>query len=659
MFKKLKPGESEEDVLRMAAEFNAERQKNPGFQPAATVVRVEKPVGKSLFAQKRELGKLNSNKNTEKATLELQVTKDSNDNFKGLTNKKVLLDEIHENMLGDVRGTKVNPNLMENVLGEIVERREALLRPAIEPQPVNQTNSNKAKSIFAQKFNAKQQASNAVCSAQESQNNAKDEISSGRSAIVQDPKLTKEIHVENLTLLNQMREEDILAEREKLLSSLDPALIKLLARKRETQNEQPRSIQNPQCSESEELPADANIALASDNPALELLQQSDEGNWLNFNLIEEHKLAWMRDIPAKVAQLKPGQQFNARFDWKGVLLPHTVEDLPQNVDERELYLHGEEPDRPGYTLQELFRLARSTVLQQRISAFGSIAGIFNIYNQGFYDQVLTLPVSKIFFLLRFGLDDNTPAQLEVVSRALARLFYNETDEILLDHICENAYCHWQPTLQVLVDNEESGDPTSFAFLQRYMNLLRANSNAINADVDEDRTEHDSRLSMDDFQLAETDLMSCLLRTNILQRICFILRSVRPDNSTVESCLKLLIRIARTNVDTARQLVQESQILNVILTNFMPKISQAAAMSSAQSSFYGHPQYLCLKLIRVLICQHLDIAKELANETLIESLKGFLFYRDDIKGKLIRVQIESLRIVRCLLIHGILDRELFK
>lgn len=42
MFKKLKPGDTEEDVFRMAAEFNAEREKNPNFQPAATVVRVEK-----------------------------------------------------------------------------------------------------------------------------------------------------------------------------------------------------------------------------------------------------------------------------------------------------------------------------------------------------------------------------------------------------------------------------------------------------------------------------------------------------------------------------------------------------------------------------------------------------------------------------------------
>ncbi|KAH8307195.1 hypothetical protein KR044_007267 [Drosophila immigrans] len=668
MFNKLKPGESEEDVLRMAAEFNAERQKNPNFQPAATVVRMEKPVAKSLFAQKRELKKLNNKESLSdvKPKAEPNVREATVD----AEQQKVLLDEIHENMLGDVRGTKISHNLMDNVLGEIVERNGGVLRPPIEfwqPKEVSckilkyvfcplmylisKESSSKGKSLFARKFNAKS-ATNTNSSPKESAISNLSGASAGHSAVVQDPKLTREIHSENLNLLNQMREEDILAEQQKLLSSLDPALVQLLAKKREIQKNRstiPKAAK-VELIEPQELPTTDKTALSEDNPAQELLQQSDEGNWLNFNLIEEHKLAWMRDIPAQVAKLKPGQQFNARFDWKGVLLPHTIEEMPQNVDERELYLHGEEPDRPGYSLQELFRLARSTVLQQRISAFGSIAGILSIYNQGFYDQVLSLPVSKIFFLLRFGLDDNAPAQLEVVSRALARLFYNETDEVLLDHIYENAYCHWQPTLQVLVDNDESGDPTSFAFLQRYMALLRTNSKAFNADVDE---ETDSRLSMDDFQLAETDLMSCLLRTNILQRICFIMRSVRPENSTVESCLKLLIRIARTNVQAAKLLVEESQLLTVIIANFLPKIS------SSNTLFYGQPQYLALKLLRVLICQHLDIAKQLANETFIESLKHFLFYRDDIKGKLIRVQIEALRIVRCLLLLGILDRELFK
>lgn len=45
-------------------------------------------------------------------------------------------------------------------------------------------------------------------------------IDSDKSAIVQDPKLTKEIHEENMNKLSQMSVDDIMAEREKLLSSL-------------------------------------------------------------------------------------------------------------------------------------------------------------------------------------------------------------------------------------------------------------------------------------------------------------------------------------------------------------------------------------------------------------------------------------------------------
>lgn len=118
--------------------------------------------------------------------------------------------------------------------------------------------------------------------------------------------------------------------------------------------------QPPKATQSSQANNSPITSLPESSPALELLQRSDEGNWVNFNLVEDHKLAWMRDIPAKMSELKPGQQFDARFDWKGVLLPHTLKDgdSSKQLDERELYLHGEEADRPGYTLQELFRLAR-------------------------------------------------------------------------------------------------------------------------------------------------------------------------------------------------------------------------------------------------------------------------------------------------------------
>ena len=68
-------------------------------------------------------------------------------------------------------------------------------------------------------------------------------------------------------------------------------------------------------------------------------------------------------------------------------------------------------------------------MQQRISAISSITGILNIYHQGFYDEVLEIPISKIFFLLRFAFDDNAPSMVECTTKALATLFYNETDEV--------------------------------------------------------------------------------------------------------------------------------------------------------------------------------------------------------------------------------------
>lgn len=40
------------------------------------------------------------------------------------------------------------------------------------------------------------------------------------SSIVKDAKMAQEIHEENLNILSQMSEQDILAEREKLLASL-------------------------------------------------------------------------------------------------------------------------------------------------------------------------------------------------------------------------------------------------------------------------------------------------------------------------------------------------------------------------------------------------------------------------------------------------------
>jgi hypothetical protein len=42
-----------------------------------------------------------------------------------------------------------------------------------------------------------------------------------------------------------------------------------------------------------------------------------------------------------------------------------------------LHHHGDEPDRAGYTLEELFLLSRSNFLQQRVLAINTLAKIID------------------------------------------------------------------------------------------------------------------------------------------------------------------------------------------------------------------------------------------------------------------------------------------
>lgn len=231
--------------------------------------------------------------------------------------------------------------------------------------------------------------------------------------------------MENADYLQNLGEEEILQERNRLLGSMDPSIVQFLKGKRKAKL--PKVTENV----SSDVEMKETKPLAESMPDIDVLKDENSKNWLHFDVVEPAKLEWMRDLPKNMPELKPGEQYEARFDWKGVLLPFKPKEDDATVTSTELYLHGDDSHRPGYTLQELFRLARSTVVQQRISALRSIGGILSIYNQGYYDGIFELPISKVFFLLRYAFDDNTPAMLEESAKALSALFYNETDEVFV------------------------------------------------------------------------------------------------------------------------------------------------------------------------------------------------------------------------------------
>lgn len=154
-----------------------------------------------------------------------------------------------------------------------------------------------------------------------------------------------QIHKQNLDILKTMSEEEIIEEQQKLIATIDPAIVAFLKTKRkELENTQTNL---PTISQIHETESEIKIE------EIELLKQPDADKWIHFDSIETSKFAWMKtiEIPSNTSDT-----YEARFDFAGWLLPFSDSEI--NEKNRILYHHGEEPGRPGYTLQELFQLAR-------------------------------------------------------------------------------------------------------------------------------------------------------------------------------------------------------------------------------------------------------------------------------------------------------------
>lgn len=444
----------------------------------------------------------------------------------------------------------------------------------------------KGKSLFAHMRSEK-----GLPEAKESK--SKPVVEFGQRSFVLQGSEADQIHKQNIDVLSGMSPEELQLERDKLMQSIDPSLVDFIKKMRQPQAANPKPSTSPVPPQQSKSP-----------PVVpELATEAQQNKWINFNEIEEEKLEWMKDVSVEVPQPKEGESYEARFDWKGTLLPFNES---SKEDNRELYLHGDEPHRPGYTLQELFRLARSDVLQQRVSALASIQGILTIYNQGFYDQVLELPVSKIFFLLRFSLDDKAQTVIEQALVGLANLFYNASDEFLLDCIFDTKLGRQEPVFK---------DAKKRMQLEYSFNKMSV-SNAYQATVQDEETMLNDESSMNDFQLAETDLMKCLLRTNIVERIQYLFNVMKPgsDSKIKESCVKILIRIARYGPDGIEKITENFNLIDGLI-------------DSMQEEEWPRLHALIVKLFRLIIGY--SIVPDLNVPVIMESAKKIIFNRDNL------------------------------
>ncbi|OAD57804.1 RNA polymerase II-associated protein 1 [Eufriesea mexicana] len=493
--------------------------------------------------------------------------------------------------------------------------------------------NDKNQSLFYQQISPKNYVTNKI----ERSQNSKSETIIDSSVIVEGP-WADDIHKENLERLSHMSQEDILKEKTKLEMTLKPELIQFLKDKiikKQKVNKAPENnkklnvevhdqnvkslnvekltVKEVSSNHNEDLLKNSNIIpmqvdeLEQNIPELskELMEQAREKGWVHMDSLESEKLKWMEDIELnKENDPIPDEPYNARFDFNA----YKDDNLPI---EKGLHHHGEEPERPGYSLQELLQLSRSSAQQQRCTALTTLANIIEKSRRGWYDKILepapliALSQRNLLLLLRFSLDDTSIAVLTATLQALRAFLYSEEDEVCLDRL--------------------------YGF-QNYKEPVLATP----------KTDVDDISILKDHELAQLDAVAALLRTDILLRIRYILSEMRPPPVAVVHALEILIRLTRHSPITALKITNTPYLLETIIENFMPLSTDALAMADVINNVYGVPVVAALRFCRILLCYGGKSVAQRLNY--LKIVQRIILYISCDAG------IESLRLWKTLLLH---------
>ncbi|XP_040054704.2 RNA polymerase II-associated protein 1 [Gasterosteus aculeatus] len=415
------------------------------------------------------------------------------------------------------------------------------------------------------------------------------------------------IHRENQAKLQDMSQSEILLEQKKLLSQLDPKLVDFVrSRKAQSVPSSASSSKQPQGKNSKDnFPLEngnrqsvsSGAALLLENPREVEMEEEEvlpppavtekevllkpQKEWVHMDKLEPEKLEWMRDLPAP-RKKGTNKAMQARFDFAGTLIPPT-EDLPTHLG---LHHHGEEPERAGYSLQELFLLSRSQLIRQRSLALCTLANILSKARAGEYRSALkgsvvsTVLDAGLVFLLRFALDDSVEGVMSAAVHALKALLVCEDDEECLD--CTFSWFRGLDSFPLLPSAQEEEEEEEDEGLPESMKETTE-------EKEERKTDHD---------VARQDVVKGLLKIKLLPRLRYILEVFRPSPPVVQDVLQILTRIARHSSVSATQVLDCPRLMETVLSEFLPA-SWTAPSSPIPQSVYGLPLAGAVKLLRVL------------------------------------------------------------
>uniref|UniRef100_A0A8C6ITY6 RNA polymerase II-associated protein 1 n=1 Tax=Melopsittacus undulatus TaxID=13146 RepID=A0A8C6ITY6_MELUD len=355
--------------------------------------------------------------------------------------------------------------------------------------------------------------------------------------------------------------------------------------------------------------------------------------WIHMDNVEFEKLEWMKDLPLpKQRKTKKGMQ--ARFSLKGELIPADA-DLPTHLG---LHHHGEEAERAGYSLQELFHLSRSQVIQQRTLALQVLGRIVQKARAGEFVSSLKGSILRLLldagflFLLRFSLDDAVDNVMAAAVGALRALLVSLDDEKYLDWTF--SWYQGMAAFPFVPNNEEEEE-------EEDEELNGAEKSQDKKLKDENKPDPD---------VARYDVVKGLLKTRIQHRLRYILEVVRPVPTVVLDILHILTHIARHSSEACSQLLDCPRLIETIVREFLPTQwdPQVAEPGCLLTSLHGIACATAMKFIRVLACGGRNATARLLNKFEMKSRLSRFIAEDPVdlllpREEAIRLSTEAFRL----------------
>ncbi|KAL0271573.1 UNVERIFIED_CONTAM: hypothetical protein PYX00_008629 [Menopon gallinae] len=487
-------------------------------------------------------------------------------NFLRHTGKESTLKRKYRSQVNEDGGFK-----KQGIIGEIAEKDQAVLKKAVNISEgqgfpslftIDRTLAkNGSKSLFALHMEKIKNISGRADVTEEHEMEYEEYLNNEKCG-PELPELSdvkKSIHEENQEKMSRMSEDEILKIQRDLYKTLDPKLIDLLKSRGKLEKKADEMMTDVKPMQDTEM---KDVDCATDEEEIKKKITCYLGEkWLNLDFLEKEKLEWVGDIPDAKC-LEPDQPYSARFDFKGDLQPFSSETVDVT---KSLHHHGDEPERPGYTIQELYQLSRSTVLQQRILALNTIANVIRKTKLGHYDSCFDglllhkLMESDLFLLLRFSIDEN--ALISATINCLRRLLYNDTDEYCLDK------------------------------------LLGVSDNVQPFLFDKIEVNEDEEKELKDNTIVNCDVIKGVLRTDLLVRISYILVKLPCDRETITNAIMCFIRTARHSLESSKDILNKSEFLD--FTYNCIKCDK--------------PIYQGVKLFRLLVGQSQEFASQIATK----------------------------------------------